>query len=188
MHPVNGSNPTSPMGPSSTSSASQQNLFELEWEISVLGTYLSVTGNKTDPQKLSQMQNNLHSGMVSPIDTQGALNQFINTLNAGMPEGQTAIPPFEFSSQNATKALEYQVINFEKYIHTLSEKNLIPFPAQNPIFKAATVLFTEVQQGKYEKTPQIGFQNLQNLIEQLKNYVGGNLQYPDIPKELRGNR
>ncbi len=110
-------------GPESTpppeSKAERQKLFELQWEISLLGIVDAVSNKNGNVQhQLGNLKQSMVAGQP-PEKLLPAVNQVIDQLNQGLP-------PFDLTSGgNENKAITQYTDSVERYINLAAEKGKI---------------------------------------------------------------
>ncbi len=160
-------------------------IYELKWEVQILGTFLAITRkNSSLQQQLSQIQNDLQSSK-STDQIMTSINQFIDQFNQGI-EG-AVLPSFEFSNNtNERLVLEHHIVALEKFLNLMMENKLIPFEVESPAFQKTSNLWQLVSTGQL--TIQEGSLKLQTLIEEINSKLSDQYVFPSIPIELYGGR
>lgn len=140
----------------------KQKLFELQWEINLLGTYLAVTQkNGNLSHQLKGIEKDLKGGKSLDSLTP-ALNQLIDQINRGLSSDEAPFPPFDLTSGgNEQKALMQYAISLEKFLNVAGNKQIIQWDQKESLFNSASQLIDEV--GSLSRAQAIG--RLNQIIE-----------------------
>lgn len=142
------------------SSKQRQEFFELQWEIYLIGTYLSVSSKNGNLQhQLKNIQKEVASGK-SPAQLVPSMNQLIDSINAGLSQTESAFPGFELTtSGNEAGAMANHVISLQKFLNVAAHENLLPWDTQQVLFDEARTLVDQIgvipNRGAIEKLNEI---------------------------------
>lgn len=142
----------------------EQNMFELEWEMAVLGAYLAAA-QKNSPlgAHLSTLNNALGEGKMTPVQSASELNQLISQINFHSGKGVEQLPSFEFTTKNASAALNCFSKTLEKLVDQLTANN----PLSTSLSRESKSLFEAITSGLYDNRPIEAIQKLNQLIQEI---------------------
>lgn len=169
----------------SESAQEKQKLFELEWEINLLGAYLTASA-KNNPllQHVSNLKNMVATGKTAPSLIATEVNHLISQVNYQTGGGVVPLPPFESTIDNEAQALTSFAKTIEKVVKQFAENKSLPaWSPGDSLFKEGTELFKAISSGLFDRNPQEGLQKLNQLIEKINNSQNHqmHLQIPLIP-------
>lgn len=183
VSPIHSSQPSYP----SESPQDRQKLFELQWEISVLGTYLAVTRqNGQLASTASKIKNDIKSG--APADSISSdMNTLIDMINKKMPKNLAPFPMFSFTSGQSSplESLRSYVMTFEKLLLTLRENRQLDPRAEASLWKEAQNVFDSVSK---TSDPATVFHQLEALVESVNRHLPRDQQIPPLPAGLIGEK
>lgn len=162
--------------PPSESKIERQKLFEIQWEIDLISTYVAITQkNGTIGHQLNSLKKGLSSG-ESPEKLIAPLNQLIDILNRGMSSHEAPFPPFHLTSGgNEHKALAQFALSLEKYLNVAAEQGKISWEKEETLFNQMSSLVT-----------QIGVLPLNEVIWRINAVIGEANQSLPLVYQLQG--
>lgn len=173
----------SPSGPAHHISPSQSpqerhRMFEIQFETSVLGIFVAVTGQNGSMQhQVSQLKNGIKAGNP-PAELASGLNQLVSQINTSIAPGKAPFPTFLFSSEGSqAQALTHHAITLEKCLNTLAEHGHLPWPQEHQLFSQLAGLVNTI--------PQIpaaqAYSELNHVIDQANAHLIRRYQIPSLP-------
>lgn len=177
VYPVHPSDPLFLHG-SSESPQEKQKLFEIQFETSVLGIYVAVSGQNGSIQKqLSHVKNSLASGK-SPDQLTESLNQTISQMNQSMVPGTPPFPPFQFTSEGSQRAiLTNHALALKKCLNALAENGKIDPSEEQKLMGSLTHLTNHMGQ----LTPTQAYQQFNGIIQSANDHLSKPYHFPTFP-------
>jgi len=123
----------------------QQKIFELQWEINLIGTYVAVSNkNGNTEHQLKGLKKGLEDG-ESPEKLVPQMNQLIDQINTGTPSDKAVFPSFDLTSGgNEHKAMAQYALSVEKYLNVAAEHGQISWEKQEPLFNQTRTLVDNI--------------------------------------------
>ncbi|MCC5832580.1 MAG: hypothetical protein JJU12_06015 [Chlamydiales bacterium] len=123
----------------------RQKLFELQWEINLIGTFVAVSQkNGNVEHQLNSIKKSFEKG-EKPEKLVPAVNQLIDEINKGTPSNVALFPPFDLSSGgNENKAMTQYALSLEKYLNVAAEQGKIGWEQQMPLFDQTSTLVENI--------------------------------------------
>jgi hypothetical protein len=123
----------------------RQKLFELQWEINLIGTFVAVTQkNGNVEHQLNSIKKAFEAG-EKPEKLTPAVNQLIDEINKGTPSNTALFPPFDLTSGgNENKAMAQYALSVEKYLNVAAEKGKINWEDEQSLFDQTRSLIENI--------------------------------------------
>lgn len=165
--------------PPSQSPQETHRMLEIQFETSVLGIFVSVTGQNGSMQRqISQLKNGINSGQPTSQLATG-VNQLVSQINTTIIPGKPQFPTFLFSSEGSqAQALTHHAITLEKCLNTLSQNGQLPWAQESKMFNELSTLISVIPQ----ITPQQASSKLNDVIDQANANLPGQYQIPSLPQ------
>ncbi len=123
----------------------RQKMFELEWNINLIGTYVAVSNKGGDADHTLQGIKKELAGGKSPEKLMPAMNQLIDQLNKGLPPDSTPLPPFSFTSTgNENQAMTQYAVTLEKFLNTAANQGKLDWNNETELFDRTTSLINDI--------------------------------------------
>lgn len=181
IQPIDRSNLSSSI-PQEASPHERQKLFEIQFETSVLGTFIAVSEkNDVFNPQLSKIKNGLVSGQ-SPDQLHRGLNDLIDQINQSSPPEAAPFPPFQFSTEGSESvALSNFVVSLEKVLNVAGKNGVVDWSKEAQLFSKLSSLERNL---RGMTTYQV-FEQLNQLIVQANESLSAHLHIPSLPDELK---
>lgn len=123
----------------------RQKLFELQWEINLISTFVAVSQkNGNISHQLDSVKKAFEAG-EKPEKIVPALNQLIDDINKGTPSQTALFPSFDLTSGgNEHKAMAQYALSLEKFLNVAAEKGKMSWEDEEPLFNQARTLVDSI--------------------------------------------
>lgn len=155
----------------------RQKLFEIQWEIDLISTYVAITQqNGTIGHQLNSLKKGLNSG-EPPEKLIAPLNQLIDGLNKGMLSDVAPFPPFDLTSGgNEHKALGQYALTLEKYLNVAAEQGKISWEKEEQLFNQTNSIVSQIGAIPHDEVVS----RINEVIAQANQYLPLNYQLHGI--------